>query len=232
MKGKRMRKNFLALLGWVLIIGVLGTGVGSPQKGLEIEGRRLISQSPPFTVTLPSEFKWVHSSSFENPKENSITRVYLYIKEKDRQVEELLIVQIADKTNPQAGPMNVPPLKPYTEKRAYQRDKVKKGELVIDYLIQLMAWNPDAPSLQPIVKKGVTIPSHWALQGQFLFNYLGEHAVFFRYSRDVNSFGVRVSEEGKHWEKGFIAKNEKKVIETFQKNFMEMLNSIQIKNPS
>ena len=31
----------------------------------------------------------------------------------------MLIVQIADKTNPQAGPMTVPPLKPYTEKRVY-----------------------------------------------------------------------------------------------------------------
>ena len=71
------------------------------------------------------------------------------------------------------------------------KDKVKKGELEVDYLIQLMAWNPDAPSLQPIVKKGLVVPSRWALQGQFLFPYQGEHAVFIRYSKDVNSFGFK-----------------------------------------
>lgn len=227
-----MRKIFFVFLGLLLVIEISGIRVSSAQRGLEIEGKGLISQNPPFTVTLPSELKWVHFSSFESPKENSRTRVYLYIKEKGMKVEELLIVQIADKTNPQAGPMNVPPLKSYTEKRTYLRDKVKKGDLVIDYLIQLMAWNPEAPSLQPILKKGFTIPSHWALQGQFLFNYLGEHAVLFRYSRDVNSFGMKVSKEGKSWERDFISKNEKKVLEIFQKNFMEMLNSIQIKNPS
>ncbi|MGB9628103.1 MAG: hypothetical protein ACPL6D_05545 [Thermodesulfobacteriota bacterium] len=227
-----MRKIFFVFLGLLLIIEIGGVRVGSAQRGLEIKGKGLISQNPPFTVTLPSEFKWVHSSSFESPRENSLTRVYLYIKEKDRKIEELLIVQIADKTNPQAGPMNLPPLKPYTEKRTYQKDRVKKGELVIDYLIQLMAWNPDAPSLQPIVKKGITIPSQWALQGQFLFNYLGEHAVFFRYSRDVNSFGIKVSAEGRSWEREVISKNEKKALEIFKKDFLEMLNSIQIKPPS
>ncbi len=223
-----MKKIFFPFLGFLLIIEI--AGISSAQSDLKIEGKRFISQRPPFEVTLPSELRFVHSSSIESPKENSLTRVYIYTKERDRKVEELLIVQIADKTNPQAGPMNVPPIRPYTEKRTYQRDRVKKGELVVDYLVQLMAWNPDAPSLQPIVKKGVIIPSHWALQGQFLFNYLGEHAVFFKYSRDINSFGIKVSEEGNHWEKDFISKNEKKVLETFQKKFMEMLNSIQIKN--
>ena len=224
-----MRKIFFAFLSLVLFIG---PEVSSAQKDLKVEGKRLISQRPPFTVVLPSELKWVHSYFFENPKENSLTRVYLYIKEKDRKLEELLIIQIADKTNPQALPMTTPSLKPYTESRMYSRDRLKKGDLEIEYLTQLMAWNPDAPSLQSIVKKGITIPSHWALQGQFLFNYLGEHAVFFRYSRDVNSFGMKISETGKSWEKNHISKNEKKVLETFQKNFMEMLNSIQIKNPS
>ena len=142
----------------------------------------------------------------------------------------MLIVQIADKTNPQAGPMSVPPLKPYIEKRLYSKGELKKGELEVDYLIQLMAWNPDAPSLQPIVKKGIVIPSHLAIQGQFLFVYLGEHTVFFRYSKDINSFGLKTSEEGKAWEKESISGNEKKVYETFQKSFMEMINSIQIKN--
>jgi len=229
MKEEKVRKIFFAFLSLVLFIG---PEVSSAQKDLKVEGKRLISQRPPFTVVLPSELKWVHSYFFENPKENSLTRVYLYIKEKDRKLEELLIIQIADKTNPQALPMTTPSLKPYTESRMYSMDRLKKGDLEIEYLTQLMAWNPDAPSLQSIVKKGITIPSHWALQGQFLFNYLGEHAVFFRYSRDVNSFGMKISETGKSWEKNHISKNEKKVLETFQKNFMEMLNSIQIKNPS
>jgi hypothetical protein len=93
-----------------------------------------------------------------------------------------------------------------------------------------MAWNPDAPSLQPIVKKGIVIPSCWALQGQFLFNYRGGHAVLVRYSRDVRSFGFKISEEGKDWERSSISGNEMKTYETFQKIFMEMINSISIKN--
>ncbi len=103
------------------------------------------------------------------------------------------------------------------------------GELRADYLIQLMAWNPNAPSLQPIVKKGIMIPSRWALQGQFLFVYQGEHAVFIRYAKNVNSFGLKISEEGKDWERESISGNEKKVYEAFQKTFMEMINSIIIK---
>jgi len=199
-------------------------------KDLEIKGKQLISQKPPFHLILPSEFQWMHSSSVEYPKENSLTRSYFFIKQKEKQVEEMLIVQIADKTNPQAGPMSVPPLKPYIEKRLYSKGELKKGELEVDYLIQLMAWNPDAPSLQPIVKKGIVIPSHWAIQGQFLFVYLEEHTVFFRYSKDINSFGLKTSEEENAWERESISGNEKKVYGTFQKSFMEMINSIQIKN--
>ena len=200
-------------------------------KDLEIQKKKLISQKPPFTIILPSEFQLIHSSSSENPKENSLTRVYFLIKEKNKQVEEMLIFQIADKTNPQAGPMTTPPLKPFTEKRMYSKGKIKRGEVEGDYLTQLMAWNPDAPSLQPIIKKGITMPSIWALQGQFLLNYQGEHAVFIRYSKDANSFGLKVSEEGDRWNQGSISGNEKRVYETFQKTFMEMINSIQIKNP-
>ncbi len=111
----------------------------------------------------------------------------------------------------------------------YLKDKIKKGELVVDFMIQLMRWNPDAPSLQPIVKKDIVIPSHWALQGQCLFVYQGEHAVFIRYSKDVHSFGLKISEEGKDWERESISGNEKKVYEAFQKTFMEMINSIIIK---
>jgi hypothetical protein len=79
------------------------------------------------------------------------------------------------------------------------------------------------------VKKEIVIPSHWALQGQFLFVYQGEHAVFVRYSKDVHSFGLKISEERKGWEKGSISGNEKRVYETFQKAFMEMIDSIKLK---
>jgi hypothetical protein len=112
----------------------------------------------------------------------------------------------------------------------YSKGKIKKGDLEVEHLSQLMAWNPDAKSLQPIVKKGITIPNYWALQGQFQFIYLGEHGVFVRYSKDVNSFGVKVSGEGKGWDRDGLSGNEKKVYEIFQKGFMEMVNSIQIKN--
>jgi hypothetical protein len=221
-----MRKIFFVLMGLMLITWTTGSAA---QKDLEVHGKKLVSQKPPFTLTLPSEFNLVHSFSHENPGESSLTRVYFLVKTKGKQVEEMLILQIADKSNPQAGPMTVTPLKPYSEKRLYSKGKVKKGELEMDTLIQLMAWNPDAPSLQPIVKKGLVIPSSWALQGQFLFLYQAEHAVFFRYSRDINSFGIKVSEKGDDWDKKLISGNEKRVYETFQKTFMEMMDSIQIK---
>jgi len=220
-----MRKIYFAL---IILILFACTRV-SPEKAIEIQGKKLISQKPPFTLMLPSELQLSYSSSLEYPKENSLTRSYFFIKEKNKQVEDIFIVQIADKTNPQAEPINAPPLKPDSEKRMYLKDKIKKGELVVDSMIQLMRWNPDAPSLQPIVKKDIVIPSHWALQGQFLFVFQGEHAVFIRYSKDVHSFGLKISEEGKDWERESISGNEKKVYEVFQKTFMEMINSIIIK---
>lgn len=214
-----------------LMLTIWSITLADIKDGLEIQGKKLISKKPPYTFIMPSEFQLIHSSSFEIPKENSLTRIFFLIKEKNKQVEEMLIVQIADKTNPQAGPMTAPPLKPYTEKKMYSKGKIKKGELEVDHLIQLMAWNPDAPSLQPIVKKGIVIPSRWAMQGQFLFNYLGEHAIFIRYSKDVNAFGFKISEEGDQWNKESISGNEKKVYETFQKIFRGMIDSIQIQNP-
>jgi hypothetical protein len=81
------------------------------------------------------------------------------------------------------------------------------------------------------VKKGFTIPSRWAIQGQFLFNYAGEHVVLGRYSKDVNTFGLKVSETGENWNKGSISGNEQKVYEVFRKSFLEMVDSIQIKKP-
>lgn len=223
-----MKKTIILLICAVIVL--TWATVPAAAKDVEVKGKQLISRKPPFTLTLPSEFRLIHSFSHENPEENSITRVYFLITEKNRQVEEMLILQIADRTNPQAEPIRAPALKPYTEKRTYLKDKKKKGGLEVDYLLQLMAWNPDAPSLQPIRKKGMNIPSRWAMQGQFLFNYLGEHVILLRYSKDVNTYGLKVSETGENWDKGSISGNEKKVYEAFRKGFLEMVDSIQIKS--
>jgi hypothetical protein len=224
-----MKKIIILLIGLILIAWSIAPADG---KDLEIQGKKLISQKPPFTLMLPSESQLFHSYSHENPAESSLTRVYFVVKDrKNKQIEEMFIVQIADKTNPQAGPIVAPPLKAYTDKRMYLKDKKKKGELVIDYLIQLMAWNPDAPSLQPIVKKGIVIQNLWALQGQSLFIYQGEHAVFIRYSKAANAFGFKVSEEGDKWNRESISGNEKKTYEAFQKSFIGVIDSIRVKNP-
>ncbi len=199
------------------------------EKDIELRGRRLVSTKPLFALTVPSELDLIDSFSHENPGANSVTRVYFLAKTKGKQVEEMFILQIADKTNPGAGPMTAPPLKPYDEKKMYSKGRIKKGEVDGDYLTQLMAWNPDAPSLQPIVKKGVTIPRHWALQGQFLFAYSTEHVILIRYSRDVHTFGKKISEEGKAWEKSSISGNEKRAYEIFQKSFLEMVKSIELR---
>lgn len=219
-----MRKILILLM----VLLFFACGPTTKEKDLEIDGKKLISRKPPFTLIFPTGFQLAHSSTVEYPKESSLTRSYFFIKEKEKQIEEMLIIQIADKTNPQAEAMTSPPLKPERTKRMYSNGKIKKGGLEVDYLIQLMTWNPDTPSLQPIVKKGIVIPSHRALQGQFLFPYQGDHAVFFRYSKDINSFGIKISEKGDDWEKGVISGNEKRVYETFQKAFMQMLDSIQI----
>lgn len=221
-------KKILTLSAF-LFFTLFSVGV-TASKDLDIQGRKLTSQKPPFTSIAPSDLRLIHSFSHDNPAENSLTRVFFYIKDREKRVEEMFIVQIADKTNPQALPMTAPSLKPHSEKRMYSKGKIKKGDLEIEHLIQLMAWNPDAKSLQPIVNKGIAIPNHWALQGQFMFIYLGEHGVFIRYSKDANSFGINVSKEGKDWEKGALSGNEKRVYQIFEKSFMEMVNSIQIKN--
>jgi hypothetical protein len=218
------------IISFLTVIVLTWGTVPAAAKDVEVKGRQLISQKPPFTFTLPSEFRLIHSSSHENPKENSLTRVYFLIKEKNRQAEEMLILQIGDRTNPQAEPIRTPSLKPYTEKRMYLKHRKKKGDLETEYLIQLFAWNPEASSLQPVVKKGVVVPSHWAMQGQFLFNYVGEHVVLVRYSKDVNTFGLNVSESGDVWDKGSISGSEKRVYEAFRKSFLEMVDSIQVRN--
>ena len=126
--------------------------------------------------------------------------------------------------------MIVPPLKPYSEKKMYQKGKVKKGNVEADFLIQLMAWNPAASSLQPIVQKGMKIPSHWALQVQVLFQPQVKSAVFLRYSRDIGSFGLKVSDEGTAWNKDSISGNEKKVYESFQRAASGMIESLRLQN--
>jgi hypothetical protein len=223
-----MKKGALVLISLVFLTVSFAFGA---DKDLVIQGNTLVSKKPPFTLKLSSELLWIDSSSIEHPSENSITRTAIFIREKAKQIEEMLIVQIADKTNPQAGPMAVPPLKPYSEKRMYVKGKIKRGEMEMDCLTQLMAWNPDAPSLQPIVKRGMRIPSHWALQYQFLFQPQLEHAVFIRYSKDIRSFGLKVSDEGKSWDKESISGNEKKVYEIFQKMVSGTIESLSLKNP-
>jgi len=225
-----MKKIIIALSCFILLLAATALA-NAARKELEVQGKKLVSQKPPFTLTLPSEFDLVHSFSHENPRQSSLTRVYFFVKTKGKQVEEMLILQIADKTSPQAGPMTAAPLKPYTEKRLYSKEKVIKGKLEVAYLIQSMAWNPDAPSLQPMLKKGLVVPSHWALQGQFLFLYQGEGAVSIRYSKDANSFGMKVSDGGREWDKGSISGNEKRVYEVFQKTFLQIIDTLRIITP-
>jgi len=128
-----MKKTIILLTCFILFAGNV---VNAAQIDLDVQGKKLTSQKPPFTFTLPSEFSLVHSFSHENPGESSLTRVYFLVKPNLKEVEEMLILQVADKTNPQASPMTAPPLKPYTEERMYQKGKTKKGELEINYLIQ------------------------------------------------------------------------------------------------
>jgi hypothetical protein len=223
-----MKKIIVALFFLILAIGAI---TDAAQSDLEIKGMKLVSLKPPFTLRLPSELNLVHFFSHENPGENSITRVYFLVKTKGKQAEEMLILQIADRTGSPVGPMTVPPLRPYAEKKMFVKDRVKKGRGTIDYLIQLMAWNPEAPSLQPVVKKGIIIPAHWALQGQLQFVYQGDHAVSIRYSKDVNSFEMKVSDAGDAWEKGSISGNEKRAYGVFKKSYLEMLETLRTITP-
>ena len=223
----RIMKRIACLVFFILVTASSVSGAG---KDLEVRGKTLISRMPPFVVTLPSDLQWTHSSSSEHPAENSRTRTDFFIRDQKKQIEELMIVQIATKTNPQAGPMVVPPLKPFSEKRMYSKGRIKRGDVEVEYLIQLMAWNPDAPSLQPVLKKGWTLPARWAVQAQILFQSDLEQAVFLRYSRDTRSFGLKVSTEGGPWDKGSISGNEKKVYEAFQKTVSGMIESFRFQN--
>jgi hypothetical protein len=201
------------------------------EKLLDIKGNRLNSYKPAFQLVLPSELRLVHSLSTDYPRESSRTRAYLLIKEQKEQVEDLLILQIAEKTNPQAEPMTIPPLKPSSEELMYSKGQVKNEERRVDYLSQLMTWNPEAVTLKPLIEKGFVVPSHLALQGQILFLYDTDHAVLLWYSRDVQTFGMKVSDRDDYWKKGSVSGNEKKVVDAFQESLLTMIESIQFKSP-
>jgi hypothetical protein len=219
-----MKRIVLVLMTVVVLMGP-GLG-GAVDQEVTVQGKRLVSQKPPFKMSLPSEMVRVHSFSTDYPQESSRTRGYFLIKETKKQIEEMFILQIADRTDPQSEPIRAPSLKPDLEKRMLAQGRIKKSKGEIDYLIQSFAWNPGAPSLQPIIKQGFSIPSHWAFQGQFLFAWEGEHVVLVRISRDVQSYGLKVSEKAEAWNREALQGNEKKSYEAFRQKFMDMIESV------
>lgn len=219
--------RFRRMGGLLLVFSALAAG-SAVGKELKVEGRVLQFETPPFRLTLPVECQLIHASSVENKEENSRTRSYLLARWKKNQAEEIVIIQIADKTDPRAEAMVIPPLKPLSEKRLFSKGKRNRMGLEIDYLIQGIAWNPASSSLRPLKGKGVIVPSGWVLQGQFLFPYQGDHAVFVRYSKDVNSFGWKVSQEGKSWERESISGIERKTLVAFERMFLEVIDSLRI----
>ena len=223
-----MKRILIIWLGTTLILCSQAFGA---DKLLDIKGTRLISHTPPLQLVLPSELRLVHFLSTDHPRESSRTRAYLLIREQKKQVEDLLILQIAEKTNPQTEPMTVPPLKASSEERMYVKGQLKKEQRQIDYLSQIMMWNPEAATLKPLIEKGFVVPSHLALQGQVLFLYDTDHAVLLWYSRDVQTFGMKVSERDDHWKKGSVSGNEKKAVDAFQKSLLAMIESIQFRSP-
>jgi len=223
-----MKRILFVLIGATLIFY---SQVFSAEKLIDFKGDRLISYKPSLQLVLPLELRLVHSLSSDHPRESSRTRAYLLIKEQKKQMEDLFILQIAEKTNPQAEPMTAPPLKPSSEEWMYFKGQLKKEQRQIDYLSQLMKWNPEAATLRPLIEKGFVVPSHLALQGQVLFLYDTDHAVLLWYSRDVQTFGMKVSDRDDQWKKGTVSGNEKKAVEAFQKSLQAMIESIQFKTP-
>jgi hypothetical protein len=211
-----------------LFLGIFLSGCSASM--VEVKKDQLVSSNPSFSLILPAEFKLMNS--LENPGENSVTRAYIYIKEKDKQVEEMLILQIAARTNSAAGPMTAPPLTPYTEERIYEMDKIKKGELELDYLIQWMVWNAKASFFEPMIQQGLVIPTHMAIQGQVQFLYQKKYAISLRYSRDVNSFSLKVSGDAKKWNKDAVSGNEEQALKIFKGTFMKMMDSVKTGSPS
>jgi len=223
-----MSRKTIPYLILAMFLGILFGGCST--SIVEVKKDQLISSKPSFSLLLPAEFKLMNT--LENPGENSFTRAYIYIKEKDKHVQEMLILQIAAQTNSKAGPMTAPPLSPYTEERMYEMDKIKKGGLELAYLIQSMGWNAKASFFEPILRQGVLIPAHLALQGQIQFVYQGKYAVSIRYSRDVNSFSLPVSGDIKKWNKDSISGNEEQVLKSFKESFMKVMDSVKVGKPS
>lgn len=221
-RSQPMRRKTIPYLILIVFLGILLAGCSA--SIVEVKKDQLISSKPSFSLFLPAEFKLMNS--FETPGESSTTRAYIYIKEKDKQVEEMLILQIATRTNPQAGPMTTPPLTPYTKERVYEMDKTKKGKLELDYLIQSMVWNAKASFLEPIIQQGLVIPTHLTLQGQIQFLYQTKYAISIRYSRDVNSFSLKVSSDTKKWNKDSISGNEEQAVKIFKESFIKMMDSV------
>ena len=227
-RSQPMSRKTISYLIFTLFLGIFLSGCSASM--VEVKKDQLVSSNPSFSLILPAEFKLMNS--FENPGESSVTRAYIYIKEKGKQVEEMLILQIAAQTNPAAGPMTAPPLTPYTEEKTYEMDKIKKGELELDYLIQSMVWNAKASFLEPIIQQGLMIPTHMALQGQIQFLSKKKYAISIRYSRDVNSFSLKVSGDAKKWNKDSASGNEEQALKMFKGTFMKMMDSVKTGSPS
>jgi hypothetical protein len=69
-RSKLMKRKMITHSIIILFLGTFLSGCAG--AGVEIKEGQLISQKPPFSCSLPSEFRLV--DSFENPGENSNTR--------------------------------------------------------------------------------------------------------------------------------------------------------------
>ena len=223
-----MRKSLIVLFG---LFWVLFSHARAAERELEVHEVKLTLRQPALQLTLPSPFLLVHSLSQDRPRQSSRTRVFLLVNEKKKKVEELLLLQVAERTNPQAEPITAPALSPSSEETLYFRTRMKKEGRDLDLLIQLMALNPEAKLLEPVRQKGFSVPSHLALQGQSLFVYDLDHAVFLWYSKDIHTLGFRVSDQEDRWKRAKLSGNEKKAVDTFQKCFMSMVDSITLSKP-
>jgi hypothetical protein len=218
-----MKRIVLVLAGLLFFAGSICT---SAEREVDLRDKRLFSKTPPFSLLLPTPFRLVQSLTSEHPEQSSRTRAYFLITEKARKVEGLILLQIAQRTDPRADPMTAPPLRPSSEERTYSKGNVKQDGREIAFLVQLMKWNPSAPALKPIVQQGFLIPSHLALQGQFQLVYDQDHAVLVWYSRDVQSFGWKVSDRVNAWEKGILSGSEKRAVQAFEKSFLAIIKSM------
>ena len=103
----------------------------------------------------------------------------------------------------------------------YSKGQVKKEERQIDYLSQLMTWNPEAATLKPLIEKGFVVPAHLHFRDKSCFFTIRTMPCFLWYSRDVQTFGMKVSDRDDYWKKGSISGNEKKGCGCFRKETSE-----------